>query len=559
MAELPNTNVQEPEQTNLQKEQFDTGMSDEDLLAQIIEWEKESETFYEVLKRVWDINVRYYRGLQTDVDLIVGTGSKTVENRIWMATETMVPIATSRLPDIVVKSGDEDEQSQQDAMDLQDVLGFHMERVRIQEKAERFIRNMIVKRYGVFKVAWNKKIDDVGLEEIDPKRIRVPRFGKDVKSLAFIIQELELSYEQAKRFFGEGKAKVLLEMGFQEGVQDTFHGPSAEPNKVQPDSNKQRRKTFTVKEVWTNDFVAWKAGTEILKSQKNPFFNFTNKKKNYFDVPRKPFIIKSLFQVGESILGETDYVQQLISVQDNINIRKRQVEDIAGKVANPVLLIDSDVMSEEQAANITNEAGLIIFGKDAAKGDKFRFESPGNVPNYLFADLETSRTQFDNIWGIHSTTRGEREGKETLGGRQLLRAADLGRVDLVARQLERALDEIAEYWTQLIKMFYNEKKTFSILGEDGTRFIQNFSGAKIGENVKPMVTAGSTLPKDEVSIRQEAIQLWQLGAIGIRTLYKALKMPNISEAIDDFAKTQQGQAGASPEVGGGTPTLPPQV
>ena len=159
------------EDNNLQKEQFDTGMSDADLLIQIQEWEKESETFYEVLKRVWDTNIRYYNGLQTDVDLIVGTGSRTVENRIWMATETMVPIATSRLPDIVVKSGDEDEQSQQDAMDLQDVLGFHMERVRIQEKAERFIRNMIVKRYGVFKVSWNKKIDDVGLEEIDPKRI----------------------------------------------------------------------------------------------------------------------------------------------------------------------------------------------------------------------------------------------------------------------------------------------------------------------------------------------------------------------------------------------------
>ena len=545
---------------NTQKEEFDIGMSDNDLLNQIITWERESESFYTFLKRTWEININYYKGNQTDVGLIRGKQSKAVENRIFMAVESMIPIATSRLPDIVVKSGDEDEQSQQDAMDLQDVLAFHMERVGIQELSERFLRNLIVKRYGVFKPFWDKQLDDVGLEEIDPKRIRVPRFGKDINSLAFIIQELELSFEQAEKHFGIEKANILLEMGFQEGVPDSIHGTIAEPNRIHPDSNKQRRKNFTIKEVWTNEFVAWKAGTEILKKQKNPFFDFKNKKKNYFTLPQKPFIIKSLFHTGESILGETDYITQLLSVQDNINITKRQTEDIIGKVANPPLLIDSDVMSEEQAAGITNEPGIIIYGKDAASGTKMRFESPGQVPNYLFQELSESRNQFDNIWGIHSTTRGERQGKETLGGRQLLRAADLGRIDLVARQLERALDEIAEYWTQLIKMFYNEDKSFSILGEDGTRFINNFSGKKIGPNVKPMVTAGSTLPKDEITQRQEALELWGAKAIGIRTLYKRLKMSNIQEAIDDFIETQSGQilqGGQAPA--GGTPAAPPPI
>ena len=163
------------------------------------------------------------------------------------------------------------------------------------------------------------------------------------------------------------------------------------------------------------------------------------------------------------------------------------------------------------------------------------------LPNYLFLDLEASRVQFDNIWGIHSTTRGEREGKETLGGRQLLKAADLGRIDLVARQLERALDEIAEWCTQLIKLFYTEEKSFTILGEDGVRFVKNFSGKKVKKNVKPMVIAGSTLPKDEITQRQEAIQLWQLGALGIKTLYKRLKMANVQNAIDDFIETRSGK------------------
>jgi hypothetical protein len=219
-------------------------------------------------------------------------------------------------------------------------------------------------------------------------------------------------------------------------------------------------------------------------------------------------------------------------------------------------MIDSNVMSEEEAANITNEEGLILYGNGAADGSKIRFQSPGNVPNETFIDLQNSRNEFDNIWGIHSTTRGEREGKETLGGRQLLRAADLGRIDLVARQLERALDEIAEYWTQLIKLFYTEDRAFSIISEDGVRFIKNFSSKNVGKDVRPMVMAGSTLPKDEITLRQEAIQLWTLKAIGIRTLYKRLKIPNMTEAIDDFIQTQSGQILAPQEPN--VPLIPPQ-
>lgn len=503
-----------------EKEDFKKAMSDEELSSQIDLWYKESEEFYSTLKRVWEQNLDYYIGKQTDVDKIHGKLSKAVENRIWMATETMVPIATGRLPDIVVKPGAEDEQSQMDAQDLQDVISYHFERVQIQSLAERFVRDMIVKRYGVFKVVWDNKSDDVGVKVIDPRRIRIPKHGTTIDELAFLIEELEISYNQAKDLFGDAKANELLTSGKKDG-----------------ETIKKRKKTFSVMEVWTNDFVAWKSGTTILKKDLNPFFKEGS---NFFITPKKPYIIKSLFETDESIIGETDYVQQHIPIQDNLNTRKRQIEDISNKVANPPLLIDSDVMSEEEAANLSNEPGIIIYGKDAAKGDKIRFESPGTVPQYLFQDLEFSRKEFDNIWGIHSTTRGEREGRETATGRQLLREADMGRIDLIGRQLERALDEIAEWWTHLIKVFYTEEKMFTILGEDGVRFVKNFSGAKVG-NVKPMVKAGSTLKEDEAAIQQKAILLWQNKAIGIQTLYKMLRLPNMKQALEDFQATH-GQA-----------------
>ena len=319
----------------LQKEQFTDKMKDEDLLTQIEEWIKESETYYTLLRPIWEQNLEYYHGIQTDVTSIRGKASRAIENRMFMAVETMIPIATSRLPDIEVRSGDEDEQSQMNANELQDIIGYQMERLNIQAKAEQFLRDMIIKRYGVFKINWDS--DDVDLIVRDPRKIRIPKFGRTIRDLAFIIEELEMSYGQLVEKFDKTKAEKVREENPNVGVDDT-------------EEDKNRKATFTILEVWTNDFVAWKAGSIILDKKPNPFFNFDGKKKNYFDTPKKPYVIKSLFETDESMIGDTDYIQQMISIQDNINTRKRQIEDVVAKVANTPLLIDSDTMSEEQAA-----------------------------------------------------------------------------------------------------------------------------------------------------------------------------------------------------------------
>ena len=511
------------------KEELTSKMDDAAILAQIKKWEDESETVYAQLKRVWEENLDYYHGRQTDVHLIYGRQSKAVENRGFMATETMIPIATARLPDIVVKPGVDDEQGIIEAQELQDVLGYQMERVHIQDLAERFLRDMIIKRYGVWKYDWDQPLDDVKVTQVDAKRVRIPKFGRTIDELKYVLEDLELSYDAAVEYFGKETAAKLLKT----------------PGKETEDQVR-KKKTFAVLEVTTNDYKCWKYGSIILAKKENPYYDFKDPSRNYFDKPQKNYIIKSLFHTAESLLGDTDYFQATKSIQDNINIRKRQIENITNKVANPPLLIDSSVMSEEDAANITNDEGQIIYGRGAADGTKIRFESPGQVPAYLFEDLNESRKAFDNIWGLHSTSRGEREGRETLGGRQLLREADFGRIDGVARQLERALDELGEGWTQLIKLFYTEKKAFTIMGEDGARFVKDFTGDKIKSGVKPQIKPGSTIKEDEFSLKQQAIILWQNKAIGLKTLYKMLRIPNMQQALQDYQETFAQAAGAAP-------------
>lgn len=528
------------ELSNLRQERFLYTMDDADILAQVQAWGQECESAYEALNRARDQNMAYYQGQQTGVERIHGKRSKAVENRIFMAVETMVPIATSRPPEVVAVPGDDDEQSILDAMDLQDVLNHRLDLSGIQGIAERFVRDLLLKRYGVLKVRWVRDDDDVFVEYVDARRVWIPRFGKSVRALAFVMEDLELDYEALVRYFGEAVA---------DRIAGTYPNEATGATKV-------RTATFAVREVWTNDTVVWVCHSEVAKKMANPYWDAEGAR-NYLDAPEKPYAIEGLFETEESLIGDTDYVQQVIPIQDNINTRKRQIEDITNEVANPYLLIDSQVMTEEEAANVSNEPGAVLYGKDAAKGDKIRFERPGQVPQYLFADLDTSRAAFDNVWGTHPTTRGEREGRETLGGRQILREADLGRIDPVGRKLDRALDRTADLMTQLIALFYTEAKAVTILGPDGARFVQGFTGSKVGKSV-PMVKPGSTLKEDEFQVSQKAIVLWQNKAIGIKTLYRMLKMPNPQKAIEDYIETQSGALLAQAQQGPGQVANPGQ-
>jgi len=510
------------ETENIVKDELKKELTDDELEILISGWIKETSSYFEILKDIIKKNIEYYKGNQTDVSNIRGNNSKAVENRIFMGIETIVPIITSQPPDMVCEAPDDSEKGNISASRLQRALMYHYERVGIKKVSERWIRDLIIKRFAVLKPFWNAQTDDVDVKVIDPRRIKFPKYGSSVDELPYTIEDLEMSYPSVRDFFGEEVAKDLLKR-----IPTTDR-----------DEMKKRKVTFTIQEVWTNDMVIWRTPGKILKKEKNIYYDFVDSNKNFFTYARKPFIIDSIFQTDETIIGDTDLVVQTIPIQDNINKRKRQIEDIAAKVANPPLLIDSDVMDEETASTITNEAGIIVYGKDVAQPGKVRFETPGQLPSYLFEDLLSSRNEFDNIFGTHSTTRGVAGGK-TLGQDILAKQSDMGRIDLVKRRFDYAIGELAGWWTQLMKMNYDEARFIRISGELGV--IEKFTISDIENGVKVLVKSGTAIPQDEVSIRQEATNLFQLGVLDPLTLYEKLKFPDVAGTFKRLADFRTGK------------------
>lgn len=487
--------------------------SDDELVSISNGWYNESKKYHSELEKVWKQNELYYLGNQTEKSRIPSDMSNAVQNHIFMGVETVVPIATASPPQMIVEPPPDEESDKaiEYSYAVQQVLSIHYETKNVRTKGEMLMRHMLVYRTGIWKPYWDTRINDVNVKSVRPQRCYFPKVsGK----LPYVMEKVDISADEFADVFGEVKLQKFLEHGGQE------------VNLEDEEWVKKVEGMWTIWEVWTEKMVFWKHGGMIIDKRKNPTYDWEDKAKNHFELPRIPYIIASAFKLGESVIGDTDLIQQTIPIQDIINVTNRAIVNNANKTGNMQWRVDSSVMSEEEAkTKLTNQAGLIIYGDGVANESLMRRESPPALPSYI-TDLKLmAERAFDNIFGTHSTTRGERGAPETLGGRLLLKQADLGRIDLLVREYERCVDELGDWWVQLMKLNYMGKRTFRAYGTAGVKFI-TLEPYMIMSGVKVIVKSGTTMPTDEMSKRNEAMQLWGMGAIAPQTLYERMKFPD---------------------------------
>ena len=106
----------------------------EEIEKTFVAWKKDSQTYHDHLLSYQKTSEAYYVGNQTERDSIQNNNSNTVENRIFEAVETIVPIVTSRPHQFVVLPGSENETSVQRSNLLQKVLSRKYETLEVQSK-----------------------------------------------------------------------------------------------------------------------------------------------------------------------------------------------------------------------------------------------------------------------------------------------------------------------------------------------------------------------------------------------------------------------------------------
>lgn len=540
-------------------DKFEIDMKDEDLLVTFENWVKNSRPYHDELLLKQRVSEQYYIGNQTEKESVPSYNTNTVENRIFEATETLVPVATSRAHQFLVLPGSESEKSVSRANALQKVLSRKYETLEIQKKLETTLRHIILYRFGVLKWEWDYDNDDVGVVKVDPRLILVPKMRVDPHDLPYKIEIQEYTRKEMGEFFPDAKLDELT-------TEETIDIGRA-PLYTTTGGTSAQKRLYRVYEVWTPDMVAWFCSKKVLEKKANPYFDFEGEELPYLKYgkkgelkiqkrlvfhntlsrPRDPYVFFTTYDIGDEPFGSTSLAEVAIPIQDAINVQKRQIIDNLRKMGNGQVYVDSGAMSQEVADNITNEVGQIIRGEEVSSKNRVRREAGVQLPNAHFNNLQHSEATLDNLFGTHSATRGAAQAK-TLGQDMLSRQQDFTRIDLLTRILNRGVSRLAEGLVQLMKMYYTEVQVVKIIGEEGAIEFVKLNRSDIEENIEIIVKSGETLPMDKVTLRTEAVQLWQLGALDPVTLFERLEFPNPAKAAERLQAWKMGQLTAETQA-----------
>ena len=529
---------------------FGVNVSDEELVRTIDTWMKECRTWHDWMLIRQDKSVAYYLGAQTDINDIPPYNSNTVYNRIFEATETIVPIITGTAHQFIAIPGQEDERSVERSKKIQKVLAKKYEDLEIQQKLENVTRDMILKRFGVLKWYWNIQSDDVDVKVVDARLILIPKLRMDANdpSLPYVMELQEYTREEIRAFFPDVDPDKLV------------FGRDAEYSAAPSFFNQNRAPAYQIIEVTTNEYICWKQGSTILKKIVSPYFDFEGEEEekivtkengkvktvkyrkfyNHLDYPVKNYIFFNPFTSGDSPVADASLAEIAIPIQDDINTQKRQIINNLIKMGNGQVYIDSDAIPKELADQITSEPGLVIEGKNLASENRIRREPGVALPQSHFANLQESVIAFDNVFGTHGAVRGA-SGDTTLGGQILNRQQDLSRIEQLTRTLNRGVARLADGLVQMMRLYYDADHLVKILGRDGAIEFIHFTRDDIDENVVINVKSGTPPVLDPVARYNQAIQLWQLNAIDPETLFERLEFADPQESAQKLFAWKSGQ------------------
>jgi hypothetical protein len=208
---------------------------------------------------------------------------------------------------------------------------------------------------------------------------------------------------------------------------------------------------------------------------------------------------------------ETSRIEQSIFLQDNVNIRGKQITELAA------LAKGKNVFSTDSGLTV-NDVALIDMADPntdiLVDGDLSKVHNyiPGIQPQQaLFQEQEQNRQRIFTKMGTNAALRGIQSGENTATQTQLFKESDFTRIDdEVEDTINAAAEWMADWALQFMKLFYTEDHLVSIVGKNGKLVFQKLNRDLIEDGMEVKVSASSV---DKLRRKSEAFQLVSIGMI----------------------------------------------
>lgn len=502
--------------------------SDEELLKLAKDWEDkwDKSDAKKDLERKQKENERYWLGDHYTPSQKATGAKELIDNLIFEAVETFLPAALRQNPEPIVTS-DKSPEGLLLVQKVTDRLVDLADTVRLKLKIKKAVRHWAIYYLGCIKLGWSGAKNEITILVKRPQQL--------ILDPDAVTDECEYEGE----YLGEYRTDT---------AEDLITKFPEKAEYIKKEVNEKLGTKIRYIEYWTPGFLFWKLKEEILGKAKNPHWNYDQeipteasvdeygnpvtlppqlqKGVNHFSSPKVPFAFLSIFNLGKYPFDDTNFIEQVIPLQDVINKRQRQIDKNADNT-NGGVVVSGDAFTKEQAKQVADalRKGSTVWVPRGNVNNVYRRDSGSPLPNFVYESLVDYRNELRNIFGTSGLSSQGIKSEETVRGKILIRGTDTDRATPVVDHIEQFVDYIYNWIVQLMVVYYDEPRMVS--RSQGSTMISS------ADFVRPLVVSvkpGSLIPKDRLTQRNEAIDLWGAGAVDPLTLFEKLEFPNPEEA-----------------------------
>lgn len=532
----------------------------------------EASKIYYTKKKLYsrqDKNVNYYLGNQVDTESLAKWQTEIFghepykENLIHEGIRRIKPIATSRLPDLTVKAGSDPENSRV----LEGLLN-----TNVKQRQNRKLYGLahVQERlffYAVVKARWNREKGSDGDYEfinVYPKNVVWDHTCKtnSADDMVFVAESAEFSVKELTMMFPKSKDDLLNKLGWEDEEKENEMKLASKIKvwEVWFHWYKDTKDPVTGETKWEKVHgVVWKYEDVVLGKMRNPYFDYEGKPNlfsaevkeksplsdneiyqnfvesispqtiyyNYFKNPRKPYFFMVYESLGDDPISATTAIEQIIPFQDFVNDEGRQIVEMNERSAGKPLFnseaFDSGVIKSIDWRN--PKQALSVNGDDIKKA--FTFAQLPPASDALYKSKAESRSIAFEMMGVNATTRGVREGDQTLGEAQMFREQDFGFIDDLVEDTINDLAIWQAQWTlQFIRLFYTKQHIVDVVGKDGEELHVAITQDYVEDGMLVQVSASAV---DKLMRKRLAFETFKLGASDLLSFYEDLGVDNPKE------------------------------
>lgn len=509
------------------------------------QWKALYSVYYGTVEPSQKLSYNYWLGKQKTDTMETLDGHDTVDNLIFEAVETFLPIANRANPDPLVKT-DSSPEGQVLAKNVKNALVDWADKAKFRMKLKKGTRHWVLAKLGVWKMSYNVLKDEIECEPMKPKFMKFDPDGY---------------WDEAGLFRGEWLSEnKKISAGTLKEMFPAFS------DKVITQAKGNMTKKLELEEWWYKGTdIFYFLGEECLGTYKNPNWNYDGETKRIDpetqqevitpiigrnhkmgqNKPEFPYVGLSVFSTDEHPHDDTSLILQNITMQDMVNKRFRQIDKNADSQNNGALASGSSFTKEQaaEAATFLRKGGTVWVPNGDVNTAWKRDAAPALAPD-VFNQLQDSRQELRNIFGTAGSNAESIAQEDTVRGKIMTQQSDSSRIGGgVTEYIEQCADTIYNFVVQFMYVYYDAPHYISAMGMNGATEMISIRNTDFTMDVNVTVKEGSLIPKDPLTKRNEAMDLWTANAIGLPELMEKLDFADPMESAKQTLLWQQVAAG----------------